>query len=117
MKRRENLTVAVIGTRDQTSLMRLAGVQKYRVIDEGPDVGESVRTALDTFLENGTVAVIVLPEQWARHAEDVIRSRRKKKQYSPVIITVPSEYRAAAMDVKSFYEAYTKQLIGFNIEI
>jgi vacuolar-type H+-ATPase subunit F/Vma7 len=117
MKRRENLTMAVIGTRDQAALLRLAGVQKYRVIDEGQNTAESVLHALETFLGDGSVAVIVLPEVWAEHVQDIIRSRREKKQYSPVIITVPSGYRAAAMDVKAFYKAYTKQLVGFNIEI
>ena len=117
MKRRENLSMAVIGTRDQAGLLRLAGVQKYQVIDEAQDKAEQVRAALGTFLEDKTVAVVVLPEQWARYVEDIILSRRQKKQYSPVIVTVPSGYRADTMDVKSFYQAYTKQLIGFNIEI
>ncbi len=117
MKRRENLSMAVIGTRDQTALLRLAGVQKYRVIDEGKNTAESVLQALESFLEDSSIAMIVLPEVWAEHVQDVIRSRRERKQYSPVIITVPSGYRAAEMDVKAFYEAYTKQLIGFNIEI
>ena len=117
MNRRENLTMAVIGTRDQAGVMRLAGVEKYRVIDEGQDAAEMVRTALAAFLEDRTVAVIVLPDVWAEHVQDIIRSRRQKKQYSPVIIPVPSGYGAATMDVKSFYKAYTKQLIGFNIEI
>ena len=117
MKRRENLTMAVIGARGQRALLGLAGGPKYRVIDDGQNTAESVLEALETFLKDASVAVIVLPEVWAEHVQDLIRPRREKKQYSPVIITVPSGYRAAAMDVKAFYEAYTKQLIGFNIEI
>ena len=44
----EDIIVAIIGTRDQTALMRLAGVEKYRIIeDEGDAIPEKGQGGLD----------------------------------------------------------------------
>lgn len=117
MRRRANLKAAVIGTRDQVYLLRLAGVEKWRVLEDGPGVGEKVRSALEELLGDSEVAVVAIPETWSGHIEDILLARRRARRFSPAVITVPSGYGEEPMDVRRFYQAYTRQLIGFNIEI
>jgi hypothetical protein len=33
------------------------------------------------------------------------------------VIEIPSGFRAEEQDVKEYYKAYTKKLIGFNVNI
>ena len=117
MKKRTEKDIAVIGTREQTDLMRMAGVVKFMVIEEDQDIREKVRAALIELMGDTSVAIVVIPESWRDHVEDIRQDARRRKRNAPVVVTIPSGYRTSRLDVKRFYQAFTKRLIGFNIEI
>ncbi len=112
----ENITVAVIGSRDQTALMRLAGVEKYRIIeDEGDATPEKVREALTELAGDSTVGIIMIPENWGRFAADTMRYLRESKRSSAIMIEIPEGFKTEKQDVKEYYKTYTRKLIGFNV--
>ena len=114
----KEIDIAIIGTRDQTALMRLAGVERYLIIDEDdPDMKEKVRDALKDFSADPSIGIIMIPENWKEHVEDMVKSIRQSKKVSTVVIEIPSGYTAEKENVKEYYQAYTRRLIGFNIEI
>ncbi len=114
----KELDFAIIGTRDQTALMRLAGIDQYRIIDENdPDMKEKVRQALKDFSSDTSIGIIMIPETWKVYVEDILKSIRESKRVSTVIIGIPAGYATEKEDVKEYYKAYTRHLIGFNIEI
>jgi len=113
----ENITVAIIGTRDQTALMRLAGVEKCRIIEEGDAAPEKIREALMELAGDSSVGIIMIPEDWAGHAADTIRYLWESKRSSAIVIEIPAGFKTAEQDVKEYYKTYTKKLIGFNVEI
>jgi vacuolar-type H+-ATPase subunit F/Vma7 len=113
----DTITVAVIGTRDQTALMGLAGVGTCRIIEEGKDTGEKVREALMELAGDSSVGIIMLPEDWSKRVADTIRHIKESKRSSAIVIEIPSGFRAEEQDVKEYYKAYTKKLIGFNVNI
>ncbi|MBW2598614.1 MAG: hypothetical protein JRC60_00585 [Deltaproteobacteria bacterium] len=114
----ENITVAIIGNRDQTALMRLAGVEKCRIIEEdGDDTRDKVREALVDLAGDSSVGIIMLPEDWGRDAADTIRHIRESKRSSAIVINIPSGFKTKEQDVKEYYKTYTKKLIGFNVNI
>ncbi|MDO9515843.1 MAG: V-type ATP synthase subunit F [Syntrophales bacterium] len=113
----ENITIAIIGNRDQTALMRLAGVEKCRIIEEGDDTREKVREALMELAGDSSVGIIMLPEDWGRDATDTIRHIKESKRSSAIVIEIPSGFKTEERDVKEYYKTYTKKLIGFNVNI
>ncbi|MDD5723426.1 MAG: V-type ATP synthase subunit F [Syntrophales bacterium] len=113
----ENIHIAIIGNRDQTALMRLAGVEKCRIIEEGDDTREKVKEALMELADDSSVGIIVLPEDWGRDAADTIRHIKESKRSSAIVIEIPSGFKAKEQDVKEYYKTYTKKLIGFNVNI
>jgi vacuolar-type H+-ATPase subunit F/Vma7 len=113
----ENITIAIIGNRDQTALMRLAGVEKCRIIEEGDDTREKVRETLMDLAGDSSVGIIMLPDDWGRDAADTIKYIRESKRSSAIVIEIPSGFKTRDQDVKEYYKAYTKKLIGFNVNI
>jgi vacuolar-type H+-ATPase subunit F/Vma7 len=110
--------IAIIGTKDQTALMRLAGVERYSIInDNDPDMKEKVRGALQDFSSDASIGIIMIPEDWKEHVEDIVKSIKERKKVSTVVIGIPKGYSAEKENVKEYYKAYTRHLIGFNIEI
>ena len=119
MKKTQDMEIAIIGTEDQTSLMRLAGVSKYcRVTEDEGDFRESIRKGLDQYLKDPVVGIIMIPENWIEYVADMIDKMRKAKGVQKkAIIEYPYSLQAEPLDVKTFYKNYTKKLIGFNVEI
>jgi vacuolar-type H+-ATPase subunit F/Vma7 len=114
----KEVDIAIIGTRDQTALMRLAGVERYLIIDDDdPDIKEKVRGALKDFSADPLIGIIMIPEDWKEHVEDILKSIRGSKKVSTVVIGIPAGYTTEKENVKEYYQAYTRRLIGFNIEI
>ncbi|TFG38199.1 MAG: hypothetical protein E4H39_00845 [Syntrophobacterales bacterium] len=114
----KELDIAIIGTRDQTALMRLAGVERYLIIDEAdPDMKEKLRGALKDFSADPLIGIIMIPKNWNEHVVDIVKSIRESKKISTIVIDIPSGYTAEKENVKEYYQAYTRRLIGFNIEI
>lgn len=117
MTHMHGLDVAIIGNKDQTSLMRMAGVNKYRAIDGDADMADKIRKALNEFLSDTSVGIIMIPQPWAAHVADILERIRKDKRISTVIVEIPPDFKAEPLDVRAYYKAYTKKLIGFNVEI
>jgi vacuolar-type H+-ATPase subunit F/Vma7 len=114
----KEVDIAIIGTRDQTALMRLAGVERYLIIDDDdPDMKEKVRGALKDFSADPLIGIIMIPEDWKEHVEDILKSIRGSKKVSTVVIGIPTGYSTEKESVKEYYKEYTRRLIGFNIEI
>lgn len=113
----EQVTVAVIGNRDQTALMRLAGVEKYRIIEDTEATPEKLREVLMEVAGDSSVGVIMMPEGWSREMTDTIKYLRDSKRTSAILIGIPRGFKAEEQDVKEYYKTYTKKLIGFNVNI
>ncbi len=119
MKKLQDMEMAIIGTEDQTSIMRLAGVRKYhRISEEESDIREEARKAMELYLKDPTVGIIMIPENWIEYVADMIeRMRKAKGVQKKAIIEFPPDLKTEPLDVKAFYRNYTKKLIGFNVEI
>jgi len=113
----EQITVGIIGNRDQTALMRLAGVEKYRIIEDTDATPEKIREALTELAGDSSVGLIMLPEGWIRDVADTIRYLRESKRTSAIVIGIPPGFKTEEQDVKEYYKTYTKKLIGFNVNI
>ena len=110
------LEIAVVGDEDLVSSLRLAGVSRYRVIEE--DDREEVRRALTEFLGEPDIGIIVVLEDYMSYIEDLVaQAGDEKKASSPVVIEVPSKYGTRYKDVTQYYKAYIRRFIGFDIEI
>lgn len=113
----QSLGVAIIGDEDQVALMRLAGVERYEVIQGNHDIREEVREALTRFIRDPSIGIIVIPENYEDYVNDLLSQVRGEKKVTPVIVEVPSKFGTEWQDVKAYYKDYTKSLIGFTVEI
>ena len=110
------LEIAVIGDEDLVSGLRLAGVSRYRITEEGNR--EEIRQAITEFIDEPDVGIIVILEDYMRYIEDLVaQAGEEKKASSPVVIEVPSKYGTRYKDVTQYYKAYIRKFIGFDIEI
>jgi len=113
----EQISVAIIGSRDQTAMMRLAGVEKCRIIEDGDATPEKIKETLMELAGDSSVGIIMLPEAWSRDAAETIRYIRESKRSSAIVIGIPAGFKTEDQNVKEYYKAYTKKLIGFSVEI
>lgn len=111
-----HLGIAVIGDEDLVNGLRLAGVSRYHVIEDGSSA-EEVRKAISEELTEPDVGIIVILEDYAKHVEDLVAQVQEKKVSPPVVIEVPSKYGTRHEDVAQYYKAYIRKFIGFDIEI
>jgi vacuolar-type H+-ATPase subunit F/Vma7 len=117
MMQRKRLDIAIIGEGDQVALMRLAGVEKYEVIEEGQHLHEKVKEAFRGFMEDPSIGIIIIPENWKGYVDDLRKQILERKKITPVIIEIPSRFQREKEDVRQYYKSYTKKLLGFTIEI
>lgn len=117
MTKPEKIDIAIIGNRDQTALMRFAGVEKYRIIEDEEDTNEKVREALMDLSGDSSVGIIMIPEEWTRGAADTLKYIRQSKKRTAIVIEIPSGFKTEEQDVREYYNTYTKKLIGFNVDI
>ena len=113
----QNLDIAVIGNEDQVILMQLAGVEKYRVIEGESDIREKVREALREFVNDTSIGIIMIPENFRDYVDDILKYISESKKITPIIIEIPSKFTTEKEDVREFYKSYAKKLLGFSIEI
>jgi vacuolar-type H+-ATPase subunit F/Vma7 len=109
------LEIAVIGDEDLVNSLRLAGVSRYRIIEEGDN--EEVRQALTEFMAEPEIGIIVVLEGYMQAVEDLVAQAREKRTSSAVVIEVPSKYGTRYGDVTQYYKAYIRDFIGFDIEL
>jgi vacuolar-type H+-ATPase subunit F/Vma7 len=117
MMQRKRLDIAIIGDDDQVALMRLAGVEKYEVIEDGQHLHEKVREALRGFMKDPSIGIILIPENWTGYVDDLRKEILERKKITPVMIEIPSRFQREKEDVRQYYQSYTKRLLGFTIEI
>jgi len=109
------LEIAAVGDEDLVSGLRLAGVRRYRIVTEGDK--EEVRQALTELLDEPSVGIIVILEDYMRYVVDWVAQAQERKTSPPVVIEVPSKYGTRYKDVTQYYKAYIRKFIGFDIEV
>ncbi|MCL0079200.1 V-type ATP synthase subunit F, partial [Dehalococcoidia bacterium] len=92
MTRLQHLTIAVVGDEDLVNGMRLAGISRYCLIEGHSDVRTDVRRGLTELVRDPEIGIIIILEEYAEHAEDLIAGVRGEKSMTPVIVEVPSKY-------------------------
>ncbi|MDD4985590.1 MAG: V-type ATP synthase subunit F [Dehalococcoidales bacterium] len=112
----KHLGIAVIGNKDLVNGLRLAGISRYHIIEDGASV-EEIRKAVGEELAEPGVAIIVMLEEYARHIDDLLARIQGKRVSPPVVVEVPSRYGTRYEDVAQYYKAYIRKFIGFDIEI
>ncbi|HHO76886.1 MAG TPA: hypothetical protein ENN05_10730 [Deltaproteobacteria bacterium] len=117
MKNQKDLMVAMIGTVDQVTFMRMGGIGAWRIIRQEGNVAEQVRTALNDFLEDTSIGIIIIPDEWKNYIHDIAQRISRSKSTVPVIVEIPTLFDQDSGKIKSFYQSYAKKLIGFSIEI
>jgi vacuolar-type H+-ATPase subunit F/Vma7 len=117
MMQPKKLKIAVIGNEDQAALMRLAGVDEYRVIEDDHNIGGKVREALREFEKDTSIGIILIPENWTDYVDDLIKYIEKRRTVTPVIVEIPPKFDTERKDIREFYKSYTKKLLGFAIEV
>lgn len=109
--------IAAIGDRGLVSVLRLAGVKKTCVISEDRNVVEAIEKALNEWLSDPAVGVIILLEEFAEAARDSISRYRRSKRALPVIVPVPSKKGTRQPDAASYYKQFSRDCLGFDIEL
>jgi vacuolar-type H+-ATPase subunit F/Vma7 len=118
MMKNRDLSIAIIGTKDQTGLMRLAGIQKYAVFDnDDRNLQQKVRKTLKEFSNDPSIGIIMVPDNWMAYVADIAASIRKSKTIKAIVVEFPFRFDTAKQDVRGYYKLYTRNLIGFNVEI
>jgi len=113
----QHLDIAVIGDEELVNALRLAGVSKHYTIRGEHDVREDVRRTLREVLSTPDVGIVIVLEDYAQHAQDLIAEVRKRKTTTPVIIEAPSKFGTKHPDVRQYYRALIRESIGFEVEI
>ncbi len=113
----KQLNIAVIGDEELVSGFRLVGISRYYLIKNDHDTREDVRNALNELIANLDIGLVVILEDYAEHVTDILSSIREGKRITPVIIEAPSKFGTKYKDVVSYYKAFIKQSIGFDVEI
>jgi vacuolar-type H+-ATPase subunit F/Vma7 len=117
MKNDQNLTIAMIGTADQVTFMRMGGIGAWRIIREDSNIAEQVRAALLDLRQDSSIGIIVIPEEWKSYVKDILDEISVSKRTVPVIVEIPTLFDKGEENIKEFYQVYAKKLIGFSIEI
>jgi len=117
MRAGEHLDIAVIGDEDLVSAMRLAGVSRAHVIEEGPDARDKVRRLLSELLSDPKVGIAAILEDYVPYVADVVARAREEKRMTPAIIEVPSRRGSKWPDARAFYKKYIRGFIGFDVEL
>jgi len=113
----QHLTIAVVGDDDLVNGMRLAGISRFCLIESNSDISAEVRRCLAELVRDPDIGIIIILEEYAEHAVDLIARVRDEKGMTPVIIEVPSKYGTKYEDIGALYKAYIKHFIGFDVEI
>jgi len=113
----KHLDIAVIGDEELVNALRLAGISKHYTIKDNHDVRDNVRKALTELLAGPDVGIVIILENYAEYAEDLVTQVKKGKGTTPVIVEVPSKFGTKYPDIKEYYRALIRESIGFEVEI
>lgn len=113
----KKLAIAVIGDEDLVNGMRLAGINRYKIIDQGQDVAQQVRENLNKFMNEPEIGLVIILEDYLSHVEDILGRVKASRKLTPVIIEIPSMRGTSYGDTKQYYKAFIRKYIGFDVEI
>mgnify|MGYP003681948383 CR=1 FL=1 len=117
MTQANQLGIAAIGDEELVNGLRLAGISRYYIIRDDHNTREDVRNAISKVIGNPDVAVVVMLEDYAEYAKDLLIHLREEKKMTPIVIEVPSKFGTKYKDVVGFYKAFIRESIGFEVEI
>jgi len=112
-----HLNIAVIGDEDLVNMMRLAGIRRYRLIEESDNTAEEVRKNLNELRRDSEVSVIAIQEDYSEYVRDIITMVQDDKSLIPVIIEVPSKRGTKYPNAAEYYKAFVSKFVGFEIQI
>jgi len=112
-----DMQVAVIGDVELVSALRLAGVRKTRAIQEERHAAEEITKALQEYMNDPEVGVVMLLEEFAEIIADAVAQYRQNKNVLPVIVEVPSKRGTRHPDVVGYYRQFSREFLGFDIVI
>jgi len=108
--------IAVLADPELIGALRLAGLRKTVALQAGDaDTRLAVVETLQDWLRNEEVGVILVAENLAAMAEDVIASPRKGKRLLPVIVEVPSREGSRHGDAADYYKKLSRDFLGLEI--
>ncbi len=113
----KQLDIVVVGDEELVNALRLAGSSRYYMIKDDHDVRDNVRKALTALITEPDIGIVVMLEDYAQYAQDLLTQVRKGRAITPVIIEVPSKFGTKYPDVRDYYRASIRQSIGFEVEI
>jgi len=113
----KHLDIAVIGDEELVNAMRLTGISKYYTMKGNHDVREDVRKALTELLAEPDIGIVIILEDYAQYAEDLVTQLRKRRGTTTVIVEVPSKFGTKYPDAREYYRALIRESIGFEVEI
>jgi vacuolar-type H+-ATPase subunit F/Vma7 len=119
MMKSSDSKIAVIGDENLVNGFKLAGVDYCFIIDAADNaaVGDAVNKNLKSLIEDNTVSIIVILEDYARHARELLTQIRESKRISPVIIELPSISQFDPEQVKKYYKELAGKFIGRELYI
>jgi len=112
-----NMEIAVIGDLELVSALRLAGLRKTYAIQGERHAGEDIRKALNECMSDPEVGVVVMLEEYAEMAGNTVSQYRQGKNILPVIVEVPSKRGTRHPDVVAYYKQFSREFLGFDIEL
>ncbi len=90
---------------------RLAGVDVVEVRE-----GEEARKRLRELLDDDTVGIIALSEEFEPYIDERTRSKIQKI-YRPIVVNVPSKKKLEIRERAEYLRSLIKRAIGFEIKL
>jgi vacuolar-type H+-ATPase subunit F/Vma7 len=107
--------IAVMAGEELVGALRLAGVRMVKVIRADPAAANAVRRTLQDWVGQEEIGVIVVAEELAALARELIDSLRAQRRIFPVILEVSSPENARHADVAAYYRKLSRDFLGLEI--
>ncbi len=111
------MNIAVLGDQELVSGLRLAGIKRYYVVQEGENVREEVRQVLTELIDETDIGIVALQEDYMAYVEDLVQRLRFEKRLTPIVIEVPSKHGTKHEDVAAYYRGFVRRFVGFDIQV
>ncbi len=103
--------VIVISDPETSDGFRLTGVDVIEV-----EEGEEARKKLSELLDDDTVGIIALSEEFEPYIDERTRSKIQKI-YRPIVVNVPSKKKLEIRERAEYLRSLIKRAIGFEIKL
>lgn len=109
--------IAVVGGSNLTTLLRLAGIGSFYMIEDDGSLEISLRETMTELINDPGVSIIAIQSDYTGYVRDMIDRVVEDKRLTPVIIEVPSDSGAREENAAEYYRAFVRKFVGFDIEI